>query len=44
MNLYAVLVLMVVAGCFGYIAGHENGWRSGRLHGRAEVFREQSRR
>lgn len=43
MNLYAVFVLLVIAMCAGYIAGHENGSRSGRLRGRAEILRERSR-
>ncbi len=36
-----VALLIVIAAGIGYIAGHENGRRQGRLDGRAEILREQ---
>lgn len=44
MTILHVLLLLVVAASTGYIAGHENGWREGRLRGRAEILRDRSLR
>lgn len=41
MSLLTIVLLLVLSGAFGYIAGHEDGRRDGRLQGRAEILRER---